>query len=150
MLFIWQRGDVKKKKKKKRGGDNILKKKKKKGSNIGSCPQVPVGETGLITNTWCKYSKLSRPYKGGYGQVYISGWHVPIMIDVWTKYGEPKLYCNGETGLITKTWCKYSKVSRPYKGGHGQVIYLVDMYQPWSMCGPNMVSLGYMIMEKLV
>jgi len=25
------------------------------------------------------------------------------MINVWTKYGEPRLYGNGETDLITKT-----------------------------------------------
>ena len=31
-----------KKKEKKRGGQHLKKKKKKKGSNIGSCPQVPV------------------------------------------------------------------------------------------------------------
>jgi hypothetical protein len=30
-------------------------------------------------------------------------WHVPSMINVWTKYGEPKLYGNWETYLITKT-----------------------------------------------
>ena len=29
--------------KKKKGGGNIFKKNKIKGSNIGSCPQVPVG-----------------------------------------------------------------------------------------------------------
>ena len=45
MLFIWKKVNVKKKKKKKGGGGggNILKK-RKKGSNIGSCPQVPVFE----------------------------------------------------------------------------------------------------------
>jgi hypothetical protein len=43
MLFIWKKVDAKKKKKK-RGG-NIL---KKKGSNIGSCPQVPVDETPFL------------------------------------------------------------------------------------------------------
>ena len=36
--------------KKKGGGEggNILKKKKKKGSNIGSCPQVPVYRTNNV------------------------------------------------------------------------------------------------------
>ena len=41
--------DAKKKKKKKKGGGgvgNILK--KNKGSNIGSCPQVPVGHIKVI------------------------------------------------------------------------------------------------------
>jgi len=38
------------------------------------------------------------------------GWH---MINVWTKYGEPRLYENEETDLITKTRRKYNKVSRP-------------------------------------
>ena len=47
MLFIWQKVDAKKKKKKKKGGGgggNIfnIKRKKEKGSNLGSCPQVPV------------------------------------------------------------------------------------------------------------
>jgi len=27
--------------------------------------------------------------------------------------GEPRLYGNGETDLITKTWHKFNKVSRP-------------------------------------
>jgi hypothetical protein len=37
-LFIWKKVDVKKE----GGGGNFLKKNKNKGSNIGSCPQVPV------------------------------------------------------------------------------------------------------------
>jgi len=27
---------------------------------------------------------------------------------------------------------------------------MVDMYPPWSMCGPSMVSLGCMVIEKLI
>ena len=39
-------------------------------------------------------------------------WYVPSIINVWTKYGEPRLYGHEETDLIPKTWSKNSKVSR--------------------------------------
>lgn len=29
--------------------------------------------------------------------------HVPSIMNVWTKYGKPRLYDNGDTDLITKT-----------------------------------------------
>ena len=35
---------------------------------------------------------------------YMSGWHVHTMINMWTKYGDPMLYGNRETDLITKTY----------------------------------------------
>ena len=35
---------------------------------------------------------------------HMSDWYVPSMINVWSKYNELRLYGNGETGLITKTW----------------------------------------------
>ena len=28
---------------------------------------------------------------------------VPFFINVWTKYGKPRLYCNAETALNMKT-----------------------------------------------
>lgn len=31
------------------------------------------------------------------------GWHVHIMIDVWTNHGESRLYGNGETDLKLDT-----------------------------------------------
>ena len=34
---------------------------------------------------------------------HVPGRHVHIMINMWTKYGELKLYGNEETDLITKT-----------------------------------------------
>jgi len=34
--------------------------------------------------------------------IHVYAWH--IMIDVWTQYGGPRYYVNGETDLITKTW----------------------------------------------
>jgi hypothetical protein len=39
------------------------------------------------------------------------------MINVWTKYGEARLYGNEETDLIMKTWHNLNKVSTPYKKG---------------------------------
>ena len=40
------------------------------------------------------------------------------MINVWTKYGEPRLYGNGETEIITKTWhfkreAQWAKLTEP-------------------------------------
>jgi hypothetical protein len=37
------------------------------------------------------------------------------MINVWTKYGQARLYGNEETDLIMKTWHNFNKVSTPYK-----------------------------------
>ena len=51
MLFIWKKVDVNKKIKK-------LKKTKKKGSNIGSCPQVPVYDHGHDGTYSLKYIAL--------------------------------------------------------------------------------------------
>jgi hypothetical protein len=45
------------------------------------------------------------------------------MINVWTKYGEARLYGNEETDLIMKTWHKFNKVSTPWKWGQGQVTH---------------------------
>ena len=54
-------------------------------------------------------------------------WHIPSIINVRTKYGEPRLYGNGETDPITKTW---SKVSRPWKWGQAQVTHFWMSYLP--------------------
>ena len=37
--------------------------------------------------------------------------HVPSIINVWTKYGESRLYMDRETDLIKKTWGKFNKIS---------------------------------------
>ena len=34
---------------------------------------------------------------------------------LWTNYGESMLYANGETDIITKSYQKFNKVSRPGK-----------------------------------
>ena len=34
-------------------------------------------------------------------------------LTVQTIYGEPRLYGNGETDLIIKTWLRFNKVNRP-------------------------------------
>jgi len=39
--------------------------------------------------------------------------HAPSTINVWTKYGEPSMYGNRETDLITRTLHKFNEVSRP-------------------------------------
>jgi hypothetical protein len=68
------------------------------------------GETDLITKTYFQQSidyenknevkvRLCQP---------MPYWLVPSMINVWTKYGKPSLYGNGETDLITKTWHKFA------------------------------------------
>jgi hypothetical protein len=35
---------------------------------------------------------------------HMAGWHVHTMISVWTKSGESRLYGNGGTDLIIKSW----------------------------------------------
>jgi hypothetical protein len=40
---------------------------------------------------------------------------------VRTTYGESTLYGDRETDVITKTWRKLNKVSRPWKWGQGQI-----------------------------
>ena len=50
MLFIWQKIDEKK------GGNNL---KKKRGSNIGSCPQVPVSRTRNFVCDWLIFGVLA-------------------------------------------------------------------------------------------
>jgi hypothetical protein len=63
--------------------------------------------------------------------------HVPSTISVWTKYGEPIMYGNRETDLITRIWHKFNEVSRPWKWGYllSGDICMADMYPPWAMCG---------------
>ena len=43
---------------------------------------------------------------------------LPSIINVWTKYGDHKLYSNGKLILIRKPLI----ASRPRKQGHGHVI----------------------------
>jgi hypothetical protein len=57
----------------------------------------------------CKFKMLSWQSKIGQDRVTHHG-HVSSKVNEWTKYGEPRLYGNGETGnLITYI----SKGSRP-------------------------------------
>jgi hypothetical protein len=76
------------------------------------------GESDLIMKTWCKCNKVNRPWKWGQGQV-THAWLTCTHYDVWTKHGECRLYGNGETDLITKTWHEFNKVSRPWKWVQG-------------------------------
>ena len=62
-----------------------------------------IGETELIIKLDVNLTNSENhenDFKVGW---HMSAWSVHTMINVWTKYGEPRLYGNGETGLITKT-----------------------------------------------
>ena len=43
-------------------------------------------ETDIFTKMWHKFNKVNRPWKWSRGRVKRLGWHVPSMINVWTKY----------------------------------------------------------------
>jgi hypothetical protein len=45
---------------------------------------------------------------------------LPSIINVWTKYGKPRLNGIRKTDLITQNWSKFNKVSRPWKRRQGQ------------------------------
>jgi len=47
---------------------------------------------------------------------HMPGWHVPSMVNMWTKYGKLMLYSNEETtDLITKTLYEFYRASRTEK-----------------------------------
>ena len=53
----------------------------------------------LITKTWHEFNNVSKLWKWGQGQMS-HAWLT--IINMWTKYGKPRWYGNGETGPITK------------------------------------------------
>ena len=61
------------------------------------------GETDLITTFYVNIAK-SVDHKNEVVRWHMSGLHVLSVINVWTKYSEPRLYGNGKTDLITKIW----------------------------------------------
>ena len=80
----------------------------------------------------------------------MSDWYVPSIINVWAKNSEPRLYGNWETDLLLKKKKIFNKVSKPIKRGWYQVTHawLTSTYH--DQCGPSMVCLGYMVVEKLI
>ena len=98
-----------------------------------------------MTKTWHKFNKVSRSLNEFKVKWYMPGWHVPSMINVWTKYGEPRLYGYGETDVFTKIWHKFNQVSSVKMRSRSDYTWLADMYIPWTMCGPSIVSLGCML-----
>jgi hypothetical protein len=64
----------------------------------------------------------------------------PSIDNVWIKYGEPRLYDNGEIDLITKTWSK----SVDHENDQGQVTHA-----QLPMCGPIVMSMCFRVMVKL-
>jgi hypothetical protein len=73
------------------------------------------------------------------------GWHVPTMINVWTKY-EPSLYGNGETDLITKTCSKFKSVDNENEvkvKWHMPIWHVSCMMNVWIKDGePRLYSYG--------
>ena len=45
--------------------------------------------------------EIKKKIKVKYGDAF-------SIIDVQTKYGDPRLYGNRETDIIMKTWCKFN------------------------------------------
>ena len=66
-------------------------------------------ETDLIIKTWCNFRSVARENEVNV-RWHMPNWYVSSMINVWTKYSEPRLYGNGETYLITK--CLHCKCCR--------------------------------------
>jgi hypothetical protein len=75
---------------------------------------------------------------------HMTGWLVPTMIHVWTKFSEPWL-----NDLFMKHWSILKK-SVDYENEVSQEIHdWPFLYPPWSMYGPNMESLDSMTIQKL-
>jgi hypothetical protein len=68
-------------------------------------------ETDLIMKTWHKLKSID-PQNEDKVRWHMPGWHVHTMINVWTRYGEPRLYDNGLTDLITKNFTLLKAVTR--------------------------------------
>ena len=71
-----------------------------------------------------------------------------MLIDKLTKYGEPRLYVNREIDLIMK---KYLNLTKSVDSENVVKVrwHMAEMYTSWSLCGPSMVNLCWMVMEKL-
>ena len=71
-----------------------------------------------------------------------------MLIEKLTKYGEPRLYINRETDLIMK---KYLNLTKSVDCENFVKVrwHMAEMYTSWSLCGPSMVNLCWMVMEKL-
>ena len=96
------------------------------GPNIVS-PGCMVMAKLTSSESWHKFKSVDRENEVK-DKWHMPSWHLHFMINMWTKYSEPRLYGNSETGLITQIWHKFNKVGRPWKWGQGQVTHA------WLIC----------------
>jgi hypothetical protein len=80
----------------------------------------------------------------------MSGWHVPTMMNVLTKYNQFRLNGNRETDLITKTWGKFNKVSRPWKVAFWPKEHNKSKTFPSLILALNVPDDGYSEQTKLI
>jgi hypothetical protein len=62
-------------------------------SNQSILPYLYISESKF----WCKFEKVKLTMKIIMFRLHMPVWHVLIMINVWNKYGELRLYGKGET-----------------------------------------------------